>query len=139
MTDDRIEGRVLAALSDREVLIDRGIEDGVEIGMRFAILDDHIEVEVPGAPRPVYISLPKTIVKIVRFEGESTSVGRTFRTIKGRPAMSGSTFGLWTATPDRPETLSYEDPAEIPQKRDYVVRPGDRARATTGDEYLDED
>jgi hypothetical protein len=42
-----------------------------------------IEIETPDG-RTIRADYPKTIVKIVRFQDEDMSVGRTFRTIPGR-------------------------------------------------------
>ncbi len=133
-TNRPIEGQVVAILGNREVLIDRGRQHGVEIGMRFVILDEVKTIEIPGSGISIPIELPKTIVKIVRHEGEVASVGRTFKTIKGRPGFSVLIGG---EEPDRPETFAFEDEDEIVSARDKVVRRGDRVRLTRGDEYED--
>ncbi|WP_194979972.1 hypothetical protein [Nocardia cyriacigeorgica] len=136
MSDEVIEGQVSAVLGHREVLINRGWKHGVKIGMRFAVLDEPVEIPLDDdATEAVAIRLPKTIVKIVRFEGDSASVGRTFRTVKGTPGFAVAAFG---ATEDRPERFEYDDTFEL-GKRDKVVRRGDPVRLTKGDEYSDDD
>ncbi|MBB4854427.1 hypothetical protein HNP40_001814 [Mycobacteroides chelonae] len=80
-----IEGEVAAVLSSREVLLNRGESDGVEIGTRCVILDAGTTVKLPGTDREVGVRMPKTVVKVVRFEGLYASVGRTCRTIKSVP------------------------------------------------------
>lgn len=139
-TEERIEGKVLTALGNREVLIDRGSADGVEIGMRFVILDEGTEIKIPDVRTPVIVRRPKTIVKIVRLEGDSASVGRTFLTIKGSPGAlsSFSAEGILGPIPDRVDTFKYEDPYGLTDDKDRVIRPGDTARQTVGDEYTDE-
>jgi hypothetical protein len=148
-TDDateRIEGKVAHILNDREVIIDRGEIDGVELGKRFVILGVY---ETPNTRNPaalLKIDYPKTIVKIVRFQGEDHCVGRTFRTIKGTPARD-SIFGMASAlesiraTPDRVETLKTPTGVSVesglgPGSR--IVEVGDPVRETRGDEYLDD-
>ncbi|MET7768205.1 hypothetical protein [Nocardia sp. NPDC005366] len=137
MSDDSVlEGHVAAVFGPREILIDLGWQQGVQIGTRFVVLGPPVEIPLDGAGETVEIRLPKTIVKVVRFEGDSASVARTFRTVKGTPGFSASILG---ASNDRPEKFAYEDDELIDEGRDRVVRRGDLVRVTKGDEYLDDD
>jgi hypothetical protein len=129
--DSSITGHVVGFLNDREVVFDIGSEDGVRLGMRFAIL-------VPGG-----IALPndesgrslgiidhaKTVVKIVRVPGPHASVGRTFKTVRG--AFSGF-------TETSPEKFSVDSSSTLAGKVDMRVKVGDPVRVTQGDEFIDE-
>lgn len=137
LDDERIEGTVALVLSKREILIDRGPDDNVEIGMRFVVLGSH-EVTTSRS-KVVQVEYPKSIVKIVRFQDGQHSVGRTFRTIKGTPGLSGgSTIGLFAGTPDRVETLRTQSTLrdDLPEG-DMYVEEGDLVRETVGEEYFD--
>ena len=129
--DSLISGRVVGFLDNREVVLNVGSEDGVRIGMRFAIL-------VPGG-----IALPsdesghslgvidyaKTVVKIVRIPSPHASIGRTFRTIRG--VFSGFSEG-------GPEKFSVDSRNTLAGQTDLTVQIGDPVRVTRGDEFLDE-
>lgn len=130
-----IEGIVVAPLGNREVLINRGPEHGVEIGMRFVILGEQIDVPIPESDETVPIRQPKTIVKIVRFEGPRASVGRTFRTIKGSPGIA-SVASLTQGTPDRLETFSVDPFDKVDANHDKTIHKGDLVRQTVGEEYI---
>ncbi|MFF5031339.1 hypothetical protein [Nocardia salmonicida] len=134
MSEGVIEGQVAAVFGSREVLINRGAKHGVQIGMRFAILDEPTKVPLDETGTAVEIRFPKTIVKIVRLEGDSAAVGRTFRTVKGTNAFSA----LMGAKEDEPETFDYEDGFTFEATRDQTVRKGDLVRSTRGDEYSDD-
>jgi hypothetical protein len=140
--NDRVDARVAFVLSDREVLLDKGKDDGVELGMRFVILGT-TDVKNSAGVR-FNVSYPKGIVKIVRFENaEQNAVGRTFKTIKGRPPISSlAAFATsWNAgTPDRVATIRTETADTLRDRlapEDYNVDEGDLVRETRGDEYED--
>src|SRR5689334_22284941 len=105
----RIEGRVVAVLSERELVLNVGSDDGVEIGMKFVILNSKgINLTDPVTGEDLgTVEVPKTLVKVVRLTGSRLSVGRTFRTVKGSRGLFSSVSGI-TGTPDRPETLDIE-------------------------------
>src|SRR5438105_2674319 len=92
---DRITGKVAGLLTKRELVINRGSGDGVEVGMRFAVLNRHgIDVRDPDTGEILgSTELVKTVVKIVRIDAEHLSVGRTFRTIQGRPGAAALVAG----------------------------------------------
>lgn len=140
--EDRLAARVAFIISDREVLLDKGIDDGVELGMRFAILGSK-EVQ-NSAGLAFKLSYPKGTVKVVRFENDGkNAVGRTFKTIKGRPALGSlaslvSTYSA--ATPDRVAKIRTESADTFKDRLtadDYNVFEGDPAHETRGDEYDD--
>ena len=137
-TNERIEGKVARILNERELVINRGSRDGVEIGMRFAILNPNgIDITDPETHEVLgSVPIAKTIVKVVRVD-ERMSVGRTFRTIPGR--AGGSVFSAIAALspiPDRPETLRagertvYQEISE----EESSVKTGDPAIETRRDD-----
>ena len=141
-----ITGQVAAILDERELLLDVGKASGATVGMRFAILGQ-ADIETASG-RIVKVDYLKTIVKIVRLQEDEFSVGRTFRTVPGRKGLpplkdfakvSYSPFIQGTRDiPPRPETIDTggQEPA-LQGKRDTAVHPGDVARQTIGDEFMD--
>lgn len=141
---ETLEGHVIAILDHRELVIDIGYDDGVTIGMRFAVLGQETVETTDG--RTFTIDYPKTIVKIVRLEGSELAVGRTFRTVpgrKGRPPLDLDKLGSFRpyleGTPDTPPTTErlHTEGEPLLAKRDVVIRKGDAVRQTIDDEYLD--
>jgi hypothetical protein len=154
---EEIRGKVVDFLSTREVILSVGKKDGVKVGMRFVILGSvPVEVEEDGERITEAVEVPKSVIKIVRLSGDRLSIGRTFRTIKGRPAyevenpmylfrhspMIGGPNSptertiKYPAIPDRIETFDVEADQTVRGKTDTVVRKGDEVRLTTGEEYL---
>jgi hypothetical protein len=78
----RIEGKVASVLNERELVLNVGAEEGVEVGMRFKILyAGGIEITDPDTNEPLgNVEWPKTEVKIVSVQPHM-AVGRTFRTV----------------------------------------------------------
>jgi hypothetical protein len=154
---EAITGKVVGFANNREVIMNVGKADGVKVGMRFVIL-------VPGGVPVEFgegdekftenVEVPKSIVKVVRLSGDRLSIGRTFMTIKGRPARvipglksnlaslsgMGITDILETRTipavPDRIETFDVGRKETIRADVDLGVRKGDEVRLTTGDEFI---
>ncbi|WP_433678972.1 hypothetical protein [Nocardia sp. CA-119907] len=136
--EDPIEGQIVAVLGNREVIIDRGREHGVEIGMRFVILAEPQEVELPDSDLTITVEQAKTTVKVVRFEGDTASVAQTFRTIAGSPGLAAlAQQSVFAPNPDRPETFSYDKEDRGIDPVDKTVRRGDAIRQVSGDEYFD--
>lgn len=141
---DRIEAKVAGLLNARELVLNKGAADGVEIGMRFAILNTKgLDIRDPDTnERLDSLEIPKTVVKIVRVE-QRVSVGRTFRTIQGNRGMSAVLQAIsgsaWAGTPNRTETLVTDErrlTEELDESESYIKR-GDPAVQTMGDEYTD--
>lgn len=143
-----LTGKVVGFLNQRELIMDVGSVDGVRVGMQFVIL-------VPGGA-PVFgddgreigrLEVPKTIVKVVRVDGDHVSVGRTFMTIKGRPArdfrqimapnFASLDRGFYQeATPDRIETFNVTRSETVRAESDLSIHKGDDVRLTQGDEFI---
>jgi hypothetical protein len=146
-----IRGKVVAFVNDREFVMNVGKADGVKVGMRFAVLKPGgVEVRDDDGELLGTMDAAKTVVKVARVEGEHLSVGRSFLTIKGRPAIQGtspmdllySQSGLASilaqgqpAVPDRIETFKVKR-SETLNDFDMNVQKGDEVRLTTGDEFI---
>jgi hypothetical protein len=141
---ERIRGKVAAILSQRELVLNIGVDDGVEVGTKFVILNSKgIDVTDPDTGDVLgTVEVPKTVVKVVRVDGPHLSVARTFRTLKGTPGLYGTllTTSALSGTPSRPETLDIASgsslKAELSEEDSYIKR-GDIALSTRGDEYDD--
>lgn len=139
---ERIEAKVAGVLSRRELALNKGDADGVEVGMRFAILNGNgIGLTDPDTGEPLgSVEVPKTIVKVVRLDGDHLAVARTFRTLPGTGTV-GMLAGLTSGSPARLETLRLgEAPLrEEMSEEDSIVKRGDVAIQTFGDEFDDFD
>jgi hypothetical protein len=139
--EQRIRGKVAAVLSKRELILNVGSDDGVELGMKFVILNSHgVDVTDPDTGKVLgTVEVPKTVVKVVRVDDSHLSVARTFRTVKGTPGLASHSSSL-TGSRDRVETLDIESgaslKAELSEAESYVKR-GGVALETRGDEYDD--
>jgi hypothetical protein len=79
---EAIKGLVADILNEREVVLNLGKRNGVEIGMRFAILEEHEYEIIDPETREVLGNLPpreKIRVEIVELE-EKLSIARTYQT-----------------------------------------------------------
>jgi hypothetical protein len=88
---DPIEGRVAQLLNIRELVINRGKEHGVEVGMAFEILDQNgIDVEDPETGQVIgSVNLPKARVKVSHVE-DKLCVARTYRKVRKNVGGSGA-------------------------------------------------
>jgi len=144
---DRIEGKVAGILTKRELIINRGSVDGVEVGMRFAVLNRNgVDVKDPDTGKVIgSTEIVKTVVKIVRVENDHMAVGRTFRTIPGVPGALGSAVLVASSLygrPSRTETLALEAGSTLKEEldpEDSYVKIGDPVIEAHGDEYDDWD
>lgn len=132
----RIEGKIAAILSKREAVLNIGSADGVELGMRFVILNRRkIDVRDPDSGEVLaQIEVPKTVVKVVRID-TNVCVVRTFRTIDAVPGIFGANLG---GAPARTETLDIEAGTSLKaqlRKEERQVNVGDIALVTKGEEY----
>lgn len=131
---DRIEGQVARILSDRRVAINRGAEDGVEEGMRFAVLSSAgLSINDPETGLPIgSVEVAKTVVKVVSVD-KHFAIARTFRTVKA----SGIFSALYAGQGERVETLrTDENAAELEiDESESRVKTGDLAVQVVGDEF----
>jgi hypothetical protein len=138
----RIEGRVAQILTARELVINRGLAEGVTVGMRFAVLNRRgADIKDPETGHVLgSIELDKVLVKVVRVD-DHLAVARTFRTYQ----TGGG--GLWAfatlqGEPRRTvyETLKTDEQRlkdELDEKESYV-KIGDPVVQVVGDEYDDD-
>lgn len=78
-----IKGKVARILNSRELIINRGSDDGVMVDMKFAVLDPNAEDIVDPDTKEVLGSVyrPKVELEIARVEPR-LSLARTFRTTR---------------------------------------------------------
>jgi hypothetical protein len=134
--DEVLRGKVAALLTSRELVLNLGSDDGVEVGMRFAITDPDTGKVIGD------VKVPKTVVKIVRVDGPKVSVARTFRVIPGTPGVASVLLstGAWVGTPARVETLAIGPDTELVTELDdnkSYIKVGDIAVLTVGEEFGD--
>lgn len=137
---DPIEGKVARLLTVRDLVINRGSTHGVEIGMRFKILNPNGQsIRDPDTHDIIgSVEMVKVVVKVVEVQ-ENLCVARTFKTIKTEPSGAFGSMSLGaiasmadvigTAGGTRVETLRTNEKLleqEIDETESYV-RTGDPA------------
>lgn len=138
----RIEGKVAKVLNSREVAINRGEDSGVEVGMKFAVLNRNgLEIVDPDTGEKLdSVEVEKTVVKIVRTTPR-TAVGRTFRTTTTRAGVlyTGGLLGLSQPPRKIVETLRTDETTykEEIEEEDTYVKTGDPVVEVTGEEFSD--
>lgn len=128
-----VRAKVARVLNATDLALNRGSNDGVEVGARFAILDrrghDILDPDTKEVLDSVQIA--KTVVKVVSVTPR-LAVARTFRTKRtGLSVMAGLDFG----PRDRTETLrsdSHRLQQELDPKDSYI-KEGDEAIEYRGD------
>lgn len=139
---DRVHARVAAIVDERELVLNRGEEHGVQVGMRFAILaGEGTEVKDPETGEILgLVPIEKTTVKVVRVQPK-LSVARTFRTVGGSPGILGAPNLQATlyGTKPRPERLATNEQGlrQALNEEAMLVGVGDAAVEVAGAEYED--
>jgi len=132
---DRIEGKVAQLIDGQTLVINRGSEHGVNVGMRFAVLNPRgAEIRDPDTGETIgSVEIDKVVVKVVRVE-DKLAVARTFRTFRtGSSLWSSLALGGGV----RRESLTTDSAtyrAELDPKDSYV-HIGDPAVQVVGDEF----
>jgi hypothetical protein len=129
-----IEGKVAGVLNTRELAINRGKQDGVALGMRFAVLDPSgVDITDPETLEPIG-SVYRTKIRVQIIEVQPhMSVGRTYeKTLGVRGILDPSAFdvaSLFRYDPPRLRTLKADDAVlqTITEAESYVKR-GDPVR-----------
>lgn len=132
---EKLRGKVASILTDRELALNIGSDDGVRRGMRFAVLEGGTrEIKDPDTGESLgAIDVPKVFVKIIRVH-EKFSVAATYRTrrenIGGPEGNSLSVVSQMFQPPkyvERTETLRTDDRESGAPIEDYesYVREGD--------------
>ena len=141
---NRIEGRVAQILTARELVINKGRSDGVQVGMRFAVLNRRgADIRDPETGESLgSVELEKVIVKVVRID-DHLAVARTFRTYQvGGGALWAITSGMSTSPPrtvvETFETDERRLKDELDEKESFV-KIGDPVVQVVGDEFDESD
>ena len=125
-----IRGKVARVLNSREVAINRGLDDRVEVGMIFKVLSTKgSEITDPDTgERLGSVELEKTRVKVTDVQ-ERIAVASTYRSYKVNVGGSGMALSRLFEPPRwerRFETLRVEDAAkEELDEEDAFVQTGD--------------
>ncbi len=137
---DPIEGKVARLLTVRDLVINRGSAHGVEVGMRFKILNPNGQSIRDPDTRDIIgsVEMVKVVVKVVEVQ-ENLCVARTFKTIKTEPsgamgrisigAIASMADAFGTVGGERVETLRTNEKLaeqDIDEAESYV-RTGDPA------------
>ena len=94
--DEPVRGKVAKILSEREVALNRGLLDGVELGMRFDILNpDFQEIRDPDTNEALgFIERPKSRVRVTLVY-DRVAVAETFRVRKVNVGGDGVGWGMF--------------------------------------------
>jgi hypothetical protein len=141
---DRIRATVAQILTVRELVLNKGAADGVELGMRFAVLNKRgADIVDPETGQPLgSVELPKVQVKVIRLY-DHLSVARTFRvfTTRAGPMYAANLLSVFGAPPtSRVETFRTDEHRlqdELDEKESFV-KIGDPAVQVVGDEFGDD-
>lgn len=131
MTEGLIHAKVARILNSTDLALNKGAEDGVEEGMKFAVLSDAgQDIRDPDTGEILdSIQVAKTVVKIIHVAPRS-SIGRTFR-----KRVSTGIFSSLGQGSTRHETLA-SDESRVQQELDpkeAKVKVGDLALEYTGE------
>lgn len=136
---ERLTAKVAKILTGQEVVLSKGSEDGVEVGMRFAILNRKgAEIKDPDTGEVLgSVELEKTLVKVVRLHSR-LCVARTFRQVRTSGGLFGAStqIALMFAAPRREnEPLLTDERTLREELNESYVRIGDVAVQVVGDEF----
>lgn len=138
---ERIEGAVARILNARELVVNRGVEHGVQIGMELAVLNSKGgEIKDPETGESLgSVELPKVVLKVVQVY-DKMAVASTFRQYKtSGGALAG--FNLMESMYAQPqsvtETLKTNERTyrEELDSEDSYVHEGDKVVEVLGDEF----
>ena len=131
MNKELIRAQVARVVNSTDLALNKGSDDGVAVGMKFAILSnagadikDPLTGELLGS-----VEIAKTLVKVINV-GPRVSIGRTFRKLE-----SYGITRMFTGGTTRTETLN-SDESTVQQELDpskAKVKYGDDAVEYTGE------
>ena len=123
-----IEGKVTDIINRRELIINRGSNDGAVEGMRFKVMDQRLTITDPETQEPLgTLEREKIRVKISEVQPRF-SIARTYETYQvAEPSIPGVIGGMFSSrTVTKVRTLeNKEDPIQSPLDRIASVKPGD--------------
>lgn len=117
-----IEGKVAAIVNERDLVINRGSDAGVEEGMKFGVIEGEVPVKDPDTGEIlVKLKREKIRVKIVEVHSKY-SIGKTYQTYRVNVGGYGSIFDFNRLATPRQEvtrvrtirTSSQVDQAAVP-------------------------
>jgi len=112
-----ITGFVAEILNKRELVINRGSKDGVEVGMVFQVLEDARNIMDPETRETLgRVQRPKIRVRVAELQ-ERLSVASTYETYRVNlqspmPGLAAASFLYPARTVTRVKELYYDDPSE---------------------------
>lgn len=106
---NRIEAKVAEIISDRDLVLNKGANSGIRVGMRFKILHARgAEIRDPDTSEVLgSVEIEKTIVKITSIS-DKFAVARTFRMIVEDPGGILSSTGIFFQREFKPRKESIE-------------------------------
>jgi hypothetical protein len=137
---ERVTGKVARVTSDRELIINRGSEHGVAVGMVFRVKGSPVDVIDPDTNQSIgTVARVKVVVRVVEVDIKF-SIARTFRS--SRVNVGGEFVALPSLSqvlqPPKWETR-YETLRKDPDKGEYIS--GEESVVAVGDivEEADDD
>lgn len=126
-----IEGKVARILNTRELVINRGARNGVEVGMKFAVLDKKAEnIKDPETGEVLgSVQRPKIRVRVIEVE-DRMSVARTYEMFGGTRGLGTVDLSvLFLGEPARPRSLKTDETTWAPiTEAESFVKTGDSVR-----------
>lgn len=128
LADERVHGKVASLISSRELTINRGSRHGVEIGMKFAVLDPAIgDVRDPDTGEVLgTLKREKVRVEVVSVE-DKFCVARSYEQVRRGSSSLGGVAAFLQATagagaPYRTKTFEERDAEwkHLDEARSYV-------------------
>lgn len=141
---DAIRGKVARILNARELVVNKGADDGIEIGMQLAILNEGgVDITDPDTGDVLgSIEVPKVLVKVVHVSARLAvaSTFRKFRTAGGPFYHAGNLskmLGMADAPREYVESLKTDQSTYKEELRpeDSYVHVGDPFVQVLGDEF----
>lgn len=143
MTMTRIDGKVAQVLSNRQIVINAGRRDGVELGMRFAVLaSEPLEIRDPESHEILgKVDREKFRVNVVEVE-DRLATCQTYETaLTGGAAswaLEAGNSRMWSPIRRVPKPLKAEDIPTPLSSDQLIIRVGDRVRRVADDPALAE-
>jgi hypothetical protein len=133
---DPIRGNVARILTARELVINRGTNDGVQLAMRFAVLDPRTQdITDPTTGESLgSIALPQVRVEVIRV-AERAAIAQTYEVADpGRSALGSVAAFLAGDRPTTYVTLRNSQRGEPLDPKDSYVKVGDPVEEIADDE-----
>lgn len=148
---ERITGKVAKITSDREVILNRGLEHGVSEGMYFYVKGAPIEITDPDTDESLGSVTPIKVVVKVEELSEKFAIARTFRSKRVKVSDAVEGIDVWgmglgrSLQPSRPakyetrvETLRLDPKRGEPiDANESIVSVGDLVESVLEGEDID--